>query len=180
MHGVAQRDGKVRCGGRRGGLTAVCGGAYMWNMRARRLKGRAPAGMLKRAVRQFGQFGWVRPTVLLLVICHLGRFYSDAPAALAICFGHEHFVAGLMAEDHHHAHGSESGGHQHPPDDGFRIEHCRDVYQGFGVAYTAVLAVPTQTSLPVPRTRGEPLPSPEPASPLDPALAIFHPPQLLS
>ena len=68
--------------------------------------------MMRRAIRNFGRRNWIRPTILLLTVCHLGRFYADAPLALAICFDHNHpalaahheSVAALSASaatDHH-------------------------------------------------------------------------------
>lgn len=149
--------------------------------------------MLKRAVRQFGRFGWVRPTVLLLLTCHLGRFYSDIPVALAICFEHNH--GGVMltaAEDHHahhhnsavaHDHGQQAGpqpGSEQDHDTGFKIEHCRDVYQGITLNAPVVMSLPGDVVALIPDDSARVLASGAPLQFAEPSRAIFHPPQLLS
>lgn len=136
--------------------------------------------MLKRAIREFGRLGWVRPTILLLMICQIGRFYSDAPVALAICFDHNHGGMVMLSDEAHHEHQIASGSANDHDDLGFKVEHCRDTYQGMNLIPSAVLSLPAAVVTQVPAGFVRQAVSAEPLRFQDTAQVIFHPPQLLS
>ena len=164
--------------------------------------------MMRRAIRNFGRRNWIRPTILLLTVCHLGRFYADAPLALAICFDHNHpalaahheSVAALSASaatDHHsHNHavaGKRASGVAGVPgvivahdatapgaDQGYKLEHCKDTWKGINLIPASVLSLPSDVAAIVPAQPSELLEFSSTQVYPNPSLAIFHPPQNLS
>ena len=121
---------------------------------------------------------WARPMILLLMICHLGRFYSDAPVALAICFEHNHQGTEMLDADHHHEHHVESLDTHSGSDAGFKIEHCRDTYLGMNLIPPTVLSLPAETEVLVPNRSARALLLTSSPARQDLVLPIFHPPQL--
>ena len=136
---------------------------------------------MRRILSNIGHCDWVRPTILVLMVCHLGRFYSDAPVALAICFEHNHrdpLVHEMLDADHHHEHQIESAATDPGFDPGFKIEHCRDTYLGMNLIPPTVLSLPAETTVVVPNSSAKAaLPTSSPAR-QELVLPIFHPPQL--
>jgi hypothetical protein len=138
---------------------------------------------MRQSFQQFGRIGWIRPALMLLLICHLGRFYSDAPLALAICFEHNH--SGLDAHefitaDGHAAHQIESAAPASDDNSGFKLQHCKDTYQGMNLIPTSVLSVPAGKALIAPPLASLMFGQEATRRYLDPTNSIFHPPQLFS
>ena len=139
---------------------------------------------MRRILRNMGRYDWVRPTVLLLLVCHVGRFYSDAPMALAICFDHNHPGEVLTSADDHHAQHMESAAlasHPESHDDlGYKLEHCRDKYMGVSLAPVSLMSLPAELGRFTPAGDSSMVALPDLPQFSEPSLDIFHPPQLLS
>jgi hypothetical protein len=117
------------------------------------------------------------------MICQLGRFYADAPVALAICFEHNHQASvahEAVKAAHHHSHDAAASESESDVDPRFKIEHCRDTYLGMNLIPATVLTLPAETFAIMPQSGAILMQSFESTRIQEPILSVFHPPQLLS
>ena len=142
---------------------------------------------MRKIYRQSERARWVVPTIVMLLVMHLGRFYTEAPLALALCFEHNHAAAPMaMGHEDDHAHSHESAAvsadtHDDAQDEeGYALKHCKDTYRGINLIPVSVMSLPAEVfALGI---------VPEAKSPSGMAeffypelsASVFHPPQLLS
>lgn len=108
------------------------------------MKGRLQR-LLRRAARRHVARKAVTVTVAVFFCFQSVRFYLVAPLDVLACF-EPNFRQGVSAvSDHVHDH-ADVGVRSHSEDEGYALQHCKDIYKGIGLTPGQPLGLPVAVS----------------------------------